>query len=849
MEMREERRVITAVFADMAGSTALGERLDLEEYKLVMGEAVAHMVNAVEAFGGTVKDLAGDGVLALFGAPVTHEDDPERAILASLRLVEDIEGFSAEVERAWGVAGLAVRVGVETGPVVTGAVGAGSRVEYGATGDVVNTAARLQAAADPGTVVVGPATRSLVEPAFAWGPRREVTLKGKELPLEVAAVTGVTGAQARVSVEATTPFVGRSAERAQGVEAVEATLAGSGGIVFITGEPGIGKTRLTGELRLAFEGGTSAHGGPRWLEGRCVSYGGSLPYGPFRDLLRSWLGVHADDPPLRVRVTLRGHLDRLFGDRAASSLPYLAALLDLEQDPDTADRLAELSPEALRFRTFEVVSTLIARLAADGPLALAIEDLHWADATSLDLLAELGRDTDTSALLLVCTSRTERDHPSWRVKEDLQRTLAHRSVDIALGGLAAGAEGELLDALAGGPLPEPLRGSILASAEGNPFFLEEIVRSLFEAGAIVHDESRMAHRAHRDARDPDDGRAGRSCPGFDNLPPDTRDTLTAAAVLGRTFDQRLLQALREDRDIQGDLTDLMRLDLVREGRRWPEPEYRFKHALIQEAAYRTLVREVRGRLHRRAAEWLEAKGAGRDHEGAGLLAHHWLGADDVDQAIRYLTIAGDRARLAYALDEAIDHYRDLLPLLERQGRRQDMALASFKLALALHMSLRFADANRVYQRAFDLWEPPAPADAATATLRLSTSFLPDDPDPRSAIAWPNIQLCMQLFDRLVEQWPERTIVPSLAERWEIADDGLRYVFHLRPGLTWSDGTPLTAHDVEFGIKRVLDPVDTGLERRDLLRPRAWDSSTTWARRPTPARSGCARSTTARSSSG
>ena len=228
VEMREERRVITAVFADMAGSTALGERLDLEEYKLVMGEAVAHMVNAVEAFGGTVKDLAGDGVLALFGAPVTHEDDPERAILASLRIVEDIEGFSAEVERAWGVAGLAVRVGVETGPVVTGAVGAGSRVEYGATGDVVNTAARLQAAADPGTVVVGPATRSLVEPAFAWGPRREVALKGKELPLEVAAVTGVTGAQARVSVEATTPFVGRSAERAQGVEAVEATLAGSG---------------------------------------------------------------------------------------------------------------------------------------------------------------------------------------------------------------------------------------------------------------------------------------------------------------------------------------------------------------------------------------------------------------------------------------------------------------------------------------------------------------------------------------------------------------------------------------------------------------------------------------------
>jgi ABC-type oligopeptide transport system substrate-binding subunit/class 3 adenylate cyclase len=809
VEMREERRVVTALFADIVGSTPLGERLGMEEYKLVIGEAVAHMVGAVETFGGTVKDLAGDGILALFGAPLAHEDDPERAILAALRIVEDIDGFSSEVARSWGISGLDVRVGVETGPVVTGAVGSGSRVEYGAVGDVVNVAARLQSHAEPGTVLVGATTRSLVGPAFSWGPEHEVTLKGKSEALSVSIATGVTGEQARVSIEAITPFVGRDDERARGIETVGGVLTGSGAIVLITGEPGIGKTRLTGELRRAFETGHSAYGEPRWLEGRCVSYGGSLPYGPFRDLLRSWLGVHTDDPPLRVRVALRGHLDRLFEDRATESLPYLAALLDLDQEPETVARLAELSPEALRFRTFEVVRGLIGRLAADGPVAVAIEDLHWADVTSLDLLSELGRDTDTSALLLVCTSRTERDHASWRVKEDLQRTFPHRTVDIALGGLAARAEGELLDALAGGQIPEPLRGRILASAEGNPFFLEEIVRSLADAGAIVDDE-----------------RGWRVEPGvtpeipmtvekvigsrIDNLAPLTRDTLTAAAVLGRTFDQRLLQAVCADREIQADLTDLMRLDLVRESRRWPEPEYRFKHALIQEAAYRTLVREDHGRLHRRAAEWLEARGAGRDHEGAGLLAYHWLGADDVDQAIRYLTIAGDRARLAYALDEAIDHYRDLLPLLERQGRRQDMALASFKLALALHMSLRFAESDDVYQHAFDLWEPPEPsAEAPAAMLRLSSSFLPDDPDPRSAIAWPNIQLCMHLFDRLVEQWPERTIVPSLAERWRIADDGLRYVFHLRPGLTWSDGEPLTAHDVEFGIKRVLDPERPG----------------------------------------
>ncbi len=232
--------------------------------------------------------------------------------------------------------------------------------------------------------------------------------------------------------------------------------------------------------------------------------------------------------------------------------------------------------------------------------------------------------------------------------------------------------------------------------------------------------------------------------------------------------------------------------------------------LIQEAAYRTLLSERRVGLHRRAAEWLERRNADHLEEAFGLLAHHWMAAEDEGKAIDYLTRAGDRARQEYALDEAIGHYRDLLPLLERRGERQAMALVLFKLALALHTSLRFAEANDAYQRAFDLWEhPSAPDGPPAATIRVASSYLPNDPDPKSAIAWPNIQMCMQLFDRLVEAWPERTIVPSLAERWEIAPDGLRYVFHLREGLRWSDGRPLTAHDVEFGIKRVLDPASPG----------------------------------------
>jgi ABC-type oligopeptide transport system substrate-binding subunit/class 3 adenylate cyclase len=807
--IREERRVVTALFADLVGSTALGGRLDPEELKLVLGEAVARIVHAVEAFGGTVKDLAGDGVLALFGAPVAHEDDAERAMHTAFRIVEEIRAYAGDVERGWGIGSFGVRVGVDTGPVAVGAVGAGSRVEYSAIGDAVNTAARLQGAAEPGEILASDATRHLVGDLVAWGEARELALKGKagsvrawaalELVSEARAARGVQGA--------TSPFVGRARELAVGREAVRDVLAGTGGVLVIVGEPGIGKSRLLGELHAELETASTDGMKPTWLEGRCVSYGESMPYWPFRDLLRSWLGSSLDEPELRTRVTLRRSLERLFGDRATAEVyPYLGAVIGVTLEPEAAARLEELSPEALQFRTFEIIRQLVTRLAEDGPVAVALEDLHWADATSLQLLDRMLRDTDEAAVLLVLVHRREPDHGSWRLKEDASRTVPHRTREIALEPLSGNAELELLHALVGpGTLPEDMERRIVESAEGNPFFLEEIVSSLVDAGALVRgrDGWRFDHEVPVDVPPTVEkvilARA-------DRLDAEAREVLAAAAVLGRQFSLPLLEGVVPAPLIHPALADLQRLDLVRQERRWPEPEYRFKHALIQDAVYRTITLAERKQLHRKAAVWLEEAHADRRDEVAGLLAHHWLAADDEDKAVEYLTRAGDRARQEYALDEAIEHYRQLLPILEDRGERNAIALVCFKLALALHMSLRFGEANEIYQRAFGSWTPPeVPEAPPTARLRVATSFLPNDADPRSAIAWPNIQLCMQLFDRLVEAWPERTIVPSLAERWEIADDGLRYVFHLREGLRWSDGTPLTAHDVEFGIKRVLNP--------------------------------------------
>ncbi|MFO7573355.1 MAG: adenylate/guanylate cyclase domain-containing protein [Gaiellaceae bacterium] len=297
--IREERRPITALFADLVGSTALAEQLDDAEVKLIVGEAVARIVGEVERLGGYVKDLAGDGVLAFFGAPTASEDDAERALLAGLAIVESIDSYAQEVERGWGIEGFGVRLGVTTGPVVVGAIGAGARVEYAAFGDTVNTAARLQSAAEPGTILVDETTRRLAEALFDWDAPVERELKGKELPVTahrpLRARPGAEKPRGLSGVE--TPLVGREEELRRVRTALDAVEAGQGGILLVTGEAGIGKSRLLLEARTGYEG--------LWLEGRCVSYGESLPYWPFRDLVREWLGAALDDPELRVRVSLR----------------------------------------------------------------------------------------------------------------------------------------------------------------------------------------------------------------------------------------------------------------------------------------------------------------------------------------------------------------------------------------------------------------------------------------------------------------------------------------------------------------------------------------------------------------
>jgi ABC-type transport system substrate-binding protein/class 3 adenylate cyclase len=800
----DERRVITVLFADLVGSTALAERLDPEEVRLVVGDAISRIVTAIQGLDGYVKDIAGDGVLAFFGAPVGHEDDAERALRAALAITAEMERYAAEVRASWDVAGFGVRVGINTGPVVVGDVRGGDRVEYAAFGDTVNTAARLQSAAEPGGVLVAASTRRLLEAQFSWGASRELELKGKTAPVVAHELTGVaSGAATEARAARHGALVGREREMRAGREAVGAVLDGNGGIVFLSGEPGIGKSRLIQELHAEFAGRRPQAGRALWLEGRCVSYGESLPYWPYRDLLRELIGVSRDEPELRARVALRRSVEQLFDEQADEIHPYLATMLGISLDPTSQGRVAHLSPEALRYRTFEVIGTLVSRLAADGPLAIVLDDLHWADPTSIALTEQLIPLVDDAPVLFLIAQRMERDHPSWQLKDRAARELPHRTTELALDALSGDAERELLEQLTGGELPSALIRRLLDVAEGNPFYLEELVRTLIDAGALVEHEGGLRFDHEVEISVPDSVEKV-ILARIDRLPAEPRQVLLAASVLGRRFSLPLLEEVAGDGDASVALRTLQRLDLIREGRRWPDREYRFKHALIQETAYRLLVTDDRRRLHRAAAEWLERPRDGHEQQ-LDLLAHHWLEAEDEERAIHYLTLAGDHASRSWALDEAIEDYRALVALLERGGERQEMAVVLFKLALALHTALRFAEANATYQRAFEAWTPPEPPSVVDATLRIGTMVMPTEADPARSYFLTDINLQMALYDRLVERWSESTIVPSLAERWTVSDDGLTYRFVLREGLRWSDGTPLTAEDVQFAVRRNLDP--------------------------------------------
>jgi len=828
-----ERKLVTIMFADISGFTALAETMDPEAVRDLMNACFERLVPVVEKYQGTVDKFIGDEIMALFGAPAAHENDPERALRVALEMMETLAGFNAERGTDLGL-----HFGINTGLVIAGGLGTRERQEYSVMGDAVNLAARLEDASQRGEILVGPDTHRLTGPLFEFEPLEPIRVKGKAEPVPVYRLLAprATPGKVRGIAGLESPLVGREAEfRALG-EAVERLQAGVGGIVTLAGEAGLGKSRLVAELRAFIIGTDTRPTDPpisqstnlpiQWVEGRCLSYGTSIAYLLWLDVLRGLLGVTGDSAPHTVREVLRERVQALCPGQAQDVYPYLARLLSLPLEAEAEATLADLEGKSLKAGTFRAVESLLESMAWQHPLVVVCEDLHWAGPASLELLEYLLHLTDRAPLLLICVFRPETEHGCWRIRETATLRYRHRHTKLWLDPLSAAESGTLVgNLLRVEGLPRQLKERILSNAEGNPFYVEEIIRSLIDGEIIVHDETTGRWRAIRDV-------AGIAIPDtlhgvlmarIDRLQEDTKRVLQLAAVVGRIFFYRILAAIAcEERELEGHLLTLQRQELIHERARVPELEFIFKHYLTQEAAYNGLLKKERRAYHRQVAEALERLFPDRVEEQVGLLAYHWERAEEphARQATDYLLRAGDQARVAYAHQEAIDYYQRALEFLKQGEEYERAARTLMKLGLTHHTAFEFRRARQAYEQGFALWQragetrPDVSPPPAPHSLREHWR----DPltlDPTMAFETDSSALIEQLFSGLVELSPEMDVVPDVARSWEVAGGGRNYIFHLRDGIRWSDGAPVTAGDFEYGWQRVLDPA-TGSPNASLL---------------------------------
>lgn len=823
-EIEGERKPVTVLFTDIVGSTTLAEKMDPEEWKEVVSGAHRRVGEAIYRYEGTIAQLLGDGVLAFFGAPITHEDDPVRAVHAALDIQESMGIYKQEL--AGVVDDFQMRIGINTGMVVIGNIGTDMHMEYLALGDAVNVAARLQSAAEPGKVLLSEDCARLLRADFDLKDLGEIEVKGKEEALSVFEVVGAKiTSEVRGRVEAQrAQLVGRDRELEFLKEALLSLCRGHGKVVAVLGEAGIGKSRLVEEARyrsaedFGMDRGDLAEGSLltppsslNWLEARALSYGGSLSFWTITQLLLADLGLSEGAPGVKVRVALRRRLTELFGEDHGEVISPLSRLLGLSEGDEVEGHMHSLEGESLKRQTLGAINKYFATVANEKPTVLLLEDMHWADPSSLEAVGGMLTLTDRASLMILLVMRVDRDHGSWSLRTRSETDFAHRYTEIPLKSLSADMSTELVNQLLGiEQIPEEIRELILARSEGNPLYLEEVINHLKEGGLIVRDDQGWQAKWDIDAIGIPDTLQGVLLARIDRLEEEVRRTLQMASVIGKSFLFRLLQAISEaERELDEHLSQLQRVDLVREKALIPELEYMFKHSLTQEAAYNSLLRERRKEFHLKVGQALEALFADRREEFFGLLAYHFEAAQAHDQALDYLIKAGDQARLTFALQEAIDFYQRALNLLREGEDYERSARTLMKLGLTYHSALDFQLARQAIDESFVMRQqamavPPLEIPPAPHPLRVvraePTSF-----DPTTQFDTASGFYIWKIYSGLMDVGAGWEIIPEVARSWEVSEDGRRYVFHLRDDVFWSDGTQVTAEDFVYAINRALTP--------------------------------------------
>jgi class 3 adenylate cyclase/tetratricopeptide (TPR) repeat protein len=702
-----ERKQVTVLFADLKGSMELLAERDPEEARKLLDPVLERMMEAVHRFEGTVNQVMGDGIMALFGAPLAHEDHAVRACYAALRMEETVTRYGDEVQRSHGVP-LQIRVGLNSGEVVVRSIGSDLRMDYSAVGQTTHLAARMEQMAKPGSVLATAETVRLAEGYVRVKPLGPVPVKGLPGSIEVYEIAGAGPVRSRLQAAAArglTRFVGRAGEIEQLRQALETARAGHGQVVALVGDPGVGKSRLFWEF-------TRSHRTRGWLilESGSVSYGKATAYLPVIELVKSYFQIEAVDDARKVKEKLTGKLLTL--DRALeATLPAFLALLDVPVDDAGWQAL---DPPQRRWRTLDGVKRLLLRESQVQPLLLVFEDLHWIDTETQALLDILLESLPTARILLLVNYRPEYQH-GWGSKTYYTQ--------LRIDPLPLESAEELLRALVGDDTSlEPLKQLLIEQTEGNPFFLEESVRTLVESQVLVGERGayRLA-KALPSIQVPATVQAVLAA-RIDRLPPEEKRLLQSASAIGKDVAFTLLQAIAElpEEALRRGLADLQAAELLYETSLFPELEYTFKHALTHEVVYGSLLQERRRALHATIVDALERLYPERVTEQVDLLAHHAFRGEVWGKAVPYLRQAGAKASSRSANQEAVTCFERALEALGHLPEDRDAVEQAIDLRLDLRSALLPLGRN---DRILDcLKEAEALARALGDQLRLGWVF-------------------------------------------------------------------------------------------------------------------------------
>ena len=716
--MEGERKRVTVLFADVAGFTSMSEKLDPEEVHQIMDGCFKILMDEIHNHQGTINQFTGDGVMALFGAPVAIENHAQNACQASLAIQSAIKKYSEELKNKSGI-DFKMRIGLNTGPVIVGSIGDDLRMDYTAIGDTVNLASRMESMAEPGTILVSDITYKRVSQFFKFEPLGKVTVKGKEAPLDAYKLAGkierpASGLERQIFSE----MVGRDDDLNKLELQVNKAASGEGSIVNVIGEAGIGKSRLIAELR-----NSSVMKRVTLLEGRAISIGRNLSFHPIINLLKHWAKIKEKDTSVSALSKLETAIRSVCSDDTNEIFPFVATLMGMKLSGRHAERVNGIEGEALEKLIFKNMRDLLIKTTELTPLVVVIEDLHWADTSSIELLESMFRLAETQRIVFINVFRPNHPETGDRIIETIKEKLPVYSVEIRLQPLSE-QMGEMLinNMLNIKGLQQAVIDQIIQRAGGNPFFIEEVVRSFIDTGAVVkaNGEFKVTEKIEKMVipHTINDVLMAR----IDRLDENTRDLIKVASVIGRSFFYRILTQVANTVDgIDIRLSYLKQIELIREQQRMEELEYLFKHALAQEAAYESILHQKRKDLHLQVARSIEKVFDERLHEFYGMLALHYIKGGDDEKAAYYLIKAGEEAMKASASSEALNYYEEGLKLYLQSNKDtadpEKLAMFEKNIAIALYNKCRWEEAVEHIDKVFEYWNIPTSPNRFFATLK------------------------------------------------------------------------------------------------------------------------------------